>query len=146
MNKLLLIVLILLSLFNIVLAQDEGDLSFILWGVGIFFAIIVIGVVVFLILKRGKKKKSKLSIKSINFAKLVKSLCFQSGINIELQLKATKMIAHDFIDAPGRDIYQFLSLPAEQAKNYLKKTGMADLDAEIFFSILTSNKDEFMML
>jgi hypothetical protein len=89
-------------------------------------------------------KKKKLSIKSANFAKLVKYFCSQSGIPVESQLKATKAIARDFIDKKGSLISNFILMDNDSAKKYLIKNGLSALDAEIFWSIIKNNSANFL--
>ncbi|VVB74958.1 Uncharacterised protein [Candidatus Tiddalikarchaeum anstoanum] len=146
MDKLFLLYLLLLLSFSAGFSQNEGDLTVIIVGVVLFILMIVIGVVVVLVLRGKGKKKKGISRKSANFARLVKYLCRDSGIPIDLQLQATKMIARDYIDTPGKDLTQLFFLGTEQARFYLKRAGLNDLDADIFFSILISNKNEFTTL
>ncbi|MBN1923177.1 MAG: hypothetical protein JW791_00260 [Nanoarchaeota archaeon] len=91
-------------------------------------------------------KKKGLSPKSANFARLVKSYCAESGIPVQTQLLVTKAISRDFIEKSGKSINDFLFMPHDQAKLYLMKNGMADMDCEIFLNILLTNKDSFMTI
>ncbi len=93
-----------------------------------------------------KKKKKKISVKSANFARLVKYLCSQSGIPIETQLNITKAIAKDFIDKPGVGIERFVFMDPTQAKAYLVSHGMSQLDADIFWSIIQENRESFLTI
>jgi hypothetical protein len=92
----------------------------------------------------GLFKKKKISINSANFARLVKFYCAESGIPIVSQLKITKAIARDFIDAPGKNINEFFFLESEAAKQYLVANGLNALDAEIFWSIMRMNSANFL--
>ncbi len=93
-------------------------------------------------LKRGKK----LSSKTANFARLVKSYCAESGIPVGVQLKVSKAISAEFIDRKGKSINDFLFMPHDQARGFLLHQGMSEMDAEIFLNILLTNKDSFMSI
>ena len=89
-------------------------------------------------------KKKKISIDSANFARLVKFYCAESGIPVTSQLKITKAIAKDFIDDPQKNINEFFFLDSQVAKDYLVKNGFNNIDAEIFWSIMTMNSANFL--
>ena len=90
--------------------------------------------------------KKKISRESANFARLVKSLCAESGIPIPLQLQVTKVIAKDYIDNKGRNLSHFIFMDHASAIAYLKAAGMTDMDAEIFLNILQTNRDSFLAI
>ena len=90
--------------------------------------------------------KKKISSKSANFACLVKSYCMESGIPVETQLNITKAIAKDFIDNKKMGIGRFVYMEYAKAKAYLVQNGMSEMDAEIFWSIIQSNKEVFLNL
>ena len=92
------------------------------------------------------KKKKRLSPKSANFARLVKSFCMDSGIPIQLQINITKAIAKDFINVKNKNISNFIFMDPVAAKAYLKRYGMNDLDTEIFWSIIQTNRDSFLVI
>jgi len=91
-------------------------------------------------------KKKGISARSANFARLVKYLCLQSGIPIPTQLNITKSLARDYIDNTNRNLGDFIFLDADGAKQYLIKNGMSTLDADIFWSIIQANKDNFISI
>lgn len=92
----------------------------------------------------GLFKKKKISLDSANFARLVKQFCAESGIPIPMQLKITKAIARDFIDAKSKSINDFFFMDDASAKSYIKSAGLNDLDAEIFWSIMKFNSASFL--
>lgn len=88
----------------------------------------------------------KISRQSANFARLVKSLCADSGIPIPLQLQVTKAIARDYVDNKSRNLSHFIFMEHTGAVAYLKAAGMTDMDAEIFLNILQTNRDSFLAI
>jgi hypothetical protein len=143
MMKLLFTIFLLLSSFSLGFSQSIfEDVTTVIVGIVMFVVMVIISVVILVI--RSRKKKKGLSRKSANFARLVKYFCRESGIQLNMQLAATKMIARDYIDTQGKEITEFFFMSPEQAKNYLKRSGMADMDIDIFYSILTMNKNEFL--
>lgn len=92
----------------------------------------------------GLFKKKRISLNSANFARLVKFYCAESGIPISSQLKITKAIAKDFIDAPGKTINDFFFMESNVAKQYLVANGLNALDSEIFWSIMRMNSANFL--
>lgn len=93
-----------------------------------------------------KKKKKGISEKSANFARLIKYFCKESGIPLQTQLNITKRIAADYIDNENKTLSDFLIMNPILAKEYLKKSGLNNLDSSIFWSILQHNKNDFLDL
>lgn len=92
------------------------------------------------------KKKQKLTPESAQFARLIKSLCTNSGIPVEKQLEVTKAISEDFIDNKKRELSQFVYMDNVTKKAYLKKHGLNDLDSDIFINIINTNSDSFLSI
>lgn len=89
-------------------------------------------------------KKKGISSRSASFARLVKYYCAESGIPVQTQLNITKAISRDFIDNKSKEISHLMFMTPENAKDYFVKNGMNSLDADIFWSILQTNRDAFL--
>jgi hypothetical protein len=92
------------------------------------------------------KGKKKISTKSANFARLIKHFCSDSGIPLQTQLKITKAIANDFIDNKKREISNFIFMDINTAKAYLINKGLNELDAEILWNIIQTNRESFLSI
>jgi hypothetical protein len=100
--------------------------------------------VLFLVLRKKKGQKVRMSQRAANFTRLMAIITKDSGIKDDKLLYIIKNIVRDFVDNPNADIADFLYKDNDSIKVYFKSRGVEEFDALILIDIVRAHSDEIL--